>query len=75
MQVAAGAIDACLEHEPCGAWDWTATMVIVEEAGGRISTLAGEAVGEGCDLLVTNGAIHDEVRGLLAGRAGDGVAS
>jgi histidinol-phosphatase len=70
MQVAAGAIDACLEHEPCGPWDWTATVVIVQEAGGRVSALTGAPVGDGTDLLVTNGMIHDEVLELLNARDG-----
>ncbi len=34
LLVAQGSVEALLEHEPCQAWDWSATQVIVEEAGG-----------------------------------------
>ena len=67
MLVAQGSVDALLEHEPCFAWDWTATGVIVREAGGRLSTLAGAPPSPGSDLLVTNGALHPEIVSALAG--------
>ena len=41
LLVAQGSVDALVEHEACYAWDWSATQVIVEEAGGRITTLDG----------------------------------
>jgi histidinol-phosphatase len=63
--VARGSADALLEHEPCGIWDWAALRVVVEEAGGRMTTLDGEAPFDGCTLLTTNGAIHDEVLARL----------
>jgi histidinol-phosphatase len=66
LLIAQGSVDALLEHEPCFAWDWTATGVIVEEAGGRLTTLAGGPPSPGADLLVTNGALHDAVLGVLA---------
>jgi histidinol-phosphatase len=66
--VARGSADALLEHEPCGVWDWAALRVVLEEAGGRMSTLDGEAPFDGCTLLSTNGVIHDEVLARL--RAG-----
>lgn len=65
LLIAQGSVDALLEHEPCFAWDWTATGLIVEEAGGRLTTLAGAPPTPGEDLLVTNGALHDEIVGLL----------
>ena len=65
LLIAQGSVDALLEHEPCFAWDWTATGVIVEEAGGRMTSLAGAAPTSGADLLVTNGALHDEVLDVL----------
>ena len=71
MLVARGSADVLMEHEPCGLWDWAAVSVILEEAGGRITTLDGEEPHGGCSLLSTNGALHDEVLGLLHGeRAG-----
>jgi hypothetical protein len=32
-----------------------------------MTTLDGGALYPGCDLLITNGALHDEVRALLSG--------
>jgi histidinol-phosphatase len=65
LLVAQGSADVLLEYEPCGIWDWAATRLIVEEAGGRLTTLDGGPVEPGCDLLVTNGRLHDEVAALL----------
>ena len=75
LLVAQGSVEVLLEHEPCQPWDWAATQVIVEEAGGRITTLDGEVPAVGRDLLVSNGRVHDEVLGVLrAGAArGDGT--
>jgi histidinol-phosphatase len=69
MLVASGAIDACLEHEPCGVWDWTPTAVIVSEAGGLVTSIDGGPLAPGCDLLTSNGRLHDAVRSSLAGPA------
>ncbi|MGZ8595597.1 MAG: inositol monophosphatase family protein [Actinomycetota bacterium] len=66
LLVAQGSVDALLEHEPCFAWDWTASGLIVEEAGGRLTTLAGAPPSPGVDLLVTNGALHPEMLAALA---------
>ena len=52
MLVAEGLAEALVEHEPCGEWDWAASVVIVEEAGGRITTLDGSPPRHGSDLLV-----------------------
>lgn len=65
LLVAQGSVDVLLEHEPCQPWDWAATEVIVAEAGGRISTLDGDAPTVGGDLLVSNGRVHDEVLAVL----------
>ncbi len=64
LLVARGSADVLLEHAPCYEWDWAATSVIVEEAGGRITTSAGEPPGPGGDLVVSNGRIHDETISL-----------
>jgi histidinol-phosphatase len=61
LLVAQGSVDALLEHEPCQPWDWSATQLIVQEAGGRLSTLDGLAPTPGSDLLVSNGVVHDEI--------------
>jgi histidinol-phosphatase len=73
LLVARGAADVLLEHEPCYEWDWAATSVIVEEAGGRVTTSSGERPAAGTDLLVTNGRLHDETLGLAGGRIVTGV--
>ena len=65
LLVAQGSADALLEHEPCGVWDWAASGLIVEEAGGRLSRLDGTPAEPGGDLLVTNGRLHDAVMALL----------
>jgi histidinol-phosphatase len=72
LLVAQGSVEVLLEHEPCQPWDWAATQVIVEEAGGRITTLDGDAPAVGGDLLVSNGRVHDEVLGVLRA-GGDGA--
>ena len=68
LLVAQGSVDALLEHEPCHEWDWTATGVIVREAGGQISTLLGASPAAGDDLLVSNGVMHTAVMDVLAAR-------
>jgi histidinol-phosphatase len=40
----------------------------VEEAGGRFTTLAGEAVPAGGSAVSTNGLVHEELLALLAAR-------
>ncbi len=66
LLVAQGSMEALLEHEPCYAWDWSATQVIVEEAGGRITTLTGTEPAPGSNLLVSNGRVHDTIVAALA---------
>jgi histidinol-phosphatase len=60
MLVAEGAAEAMMET---GAhpWDWAAPLVIVEEAGGRFSTVTGQRTIEGASAVATNGVIHDEL--------------
>jgi histidinol-phosphatase len=65
LLVAEGAADVLLEHEPCAPWDYTACALIVEEAGGRVTTLDGLALSPGCSLLASNGTLHDDVLELL----------
>jgi histidinol-phosphatase len=66
MLVAEGAFDvAC---EPIVAlWDLAAVQVIVEEAGGRFTDLAGRAWPDGGSAVSTNGLLHDEVLAALRG--------
>ena len=59
MLVAEGAIEIAVEPA-VAAWDMAAVQVIVEEAGGRFTDLAGKARFDGGSALSTNGALHDE---------------
>lgn len=65
MLVARGSADVLLEHEPCGPWDWSAVQVIVEEAGGALTTLEGTAPTPGSSLLSSNGPLHASVVSML----------
>ena len=65
MLVAEGAVDVSAEPE-VSLWDLAALQVIVEEAGGRFTSLAGDATPDGGSVVCTNGHLHDEVLALLA---------
>jgi histidinol-phosphatase len=58
--VAWGIADVMAEPE-LAIWDWAALKVIVEEAGGRLTTFEGEEPTHGSSVLTTNGRLHDEV--------------
>jgi histidinol-phosphatase len=60
MMVAEGACDIAIEPE-VALWDMAAVQVIVEEAGGRFTNLAGVATADGGSGVSTNGALHDAV--------------
>jgi histidinol-phosphatase len=62
--VADGTIDVSLETGP-SLWDLAAVSVIVEEAGGRFSSLDGTADPSAGSAVCSNGLIHDEVLDLL----------
>lgn len=56
--IAAGRIDAFWEPG-LNSWDVAAGILLVEEAGGRVTDLAGQPLrAPGGDILATNGAIH-----------------
>lgn len=65
MLVAEGAVDVSGEPE-VSRWDLAALQVVVEEAGGRFTDLAGVRGPGGGSVLCSNGLLHDEVRALLA---------
>jgi histidinol-phosphatase len=48
-------------------WDVAPLQVIVEEAGGRATTLAGERDIHGGSLVSSNGLLHDEILTILSG--------
>lgn len=56
--VAEGLIDVAVEPAAY-TWDLAAAQVLVEEAGGRLTDLAGAARPDGGDALTTNGHLHD----------------
>jgi histidinol-phosphatase len=62
--VAEGACDIGLDPI-VSVWDLAALQVIVEEAGGRFTDLAGRAWVEGGSAVSTNGMLHDEVLEIL----------
>jgi len=64
MLVAEGAVDIAVEPT-VAAWDVAAVQVIVEEAGGRFTDLAGDARYDGGSALSTNGALHETVLEML----------
>ena len=61
LLVAQGSAEALLECGPCYAWDVAATGIVVREAGGTVTTLAGTPPEAGSDLLVSNGALHQRI--------------
>jgi histidinol-phosphatase len=60
MLVARGSADVMLEPE-LATWDWAALRVVVDEAGGRVTTFDGGPLADGSSVLSTNGVLHDEV--------------
>jgi histidinol-phosphatase len=65
--VARGASEVAVEPE-LRLWDYAALKVVVEEAGGRMTTIDGGPVTDGGSVLTTNGPLHDEVVRRLADR-------
>lgn len=62
--VAEGAAEAMFEHGP-SPWDLAAILVIVEEAGGRMTDDAGRAVIDAGHAVTSNGRVHEELLALL----------
>lgn len=60
MLVARGAADVMVERE-LRTWDTAALQPIIEEAGGRITTLDGGALSDRSSVLATNALLHDEM--------------
>ena len=65
VMVAEGAVDASFEPE-VSLWDLAPLQVVVEEAGGRFTDLAGRARPDGGSAVCSNGLLHDEVLERLA---------
>jgi histidinol-phosphatase len=64
IQVAEGGADIAAEPV-VNVWDLAALLVIVEEAGGRLTDLEGRRTAAGGNVLTTNGKLHDEALGAL----------
>lgn len=60
LLVARGAAEVAFEPS-LKIWDWAALKVIVEEAGGRMTTFGGGPVVHEGSVLTTNGVLHDEL--------------
>ena len=65
MLVAEGAAEIAVEPQ-VAHWDMAAVQVIVEEAGGRFTNLAGEPRADGGSGVSTNGLLHDAVLSALS---------
>lgn len=63
--VAEGALDAAIEPS-VAPWDLGALIVIVEEAGGRLTDLSGRARIDGGSVVTSNGLVHDAVLEAMA---------
>jgi histidinol-phosphatase len=72
--VAEGAAEAMLEAD-LSAWDAAAPMVLVEEAGGRVTDYDGVRTAGGPGYLATNGQLHDQLRARLATAAEPGIGN
>ena len=64
--VAEGAAEAMVEVGP-RSWDLAAPLVIIEEAGGRLTDLDGRRTIHSGTVLATNGPLHDEILERLRG--------
>jgi len=66
--VAAGRFDGFYEHQ-LNAWDSAAGFIIVEEAGGKVTNLAGDRYSPyQPGIIATNGKIHDELIEWVMGK-------
>jgi histidinol-phosphatase len=65
--VAEGACDIGLDPV-ASLWDLAAIQVIVEEAGGRFTSVEGEARADGGSGVSSNGLLHEAALAVLAGK-------
>lgn len=61
LLVAQGSMDAMVDLAPLQVYDIAAPKLIVEEAGGRVTTLTGDGALQAGAAITTNGALHDAV--------------
>jgi histidinol-phosphatase len=62
--VAEGAVDVACDPT-LSVWDYVAVQLLVEEAGGRATTFAGDLPSGATSFVTTNGALHSQVVSLL----------
>lgn len=67
LLVAAGRGEVAIDHD-VKPWDVAALQVIVEEAGGRATDLAGNRSIASSSFVTSNGWVHDQALTVLAGR-------
>lgn len=67
--VAEGAAEAMIEVD-LWPWDAAAPMLLVEEAGGRVTDFDGRRSFEGGTFVATNGHLHDEILARLRAKPG-----
>jgi histidinol-phosphatase len=72
--VAEGAVDVSAEPE-VSLWDLAALQIIVTEAGGQFTDLAGNARPDGGSVVCSNGLLHAEVLRLLSDGASSGAGA
>ena len=65
MRLACGRFDGYYEMK-LNPWDKAAGMLLVEEAGGRVTALDGRPYAFGDEIMASNGLVHKELRHLLA---------
>lgn len=64
-RIAAGEIDAYYKTK-LNYWDYGAGVLIVKEAGGKITDFSGNMISESSkDIVASNGVVHDQVLKLL----------
>ncbi len=64
--VARGAAEIMMEPA-LAVWDFAAPQLVVEEAGGRVTTMRGGPTFHGGSVLTTNGVLHQELLARLEG--------
>lgn len=62
---ASGKTDGCINIKPSIRLSSTAGILLVEEAGGKVSNVSGSERARCDTMLATNGLIHDEIVGVL----------
>lgn len=63
--VAEGSMDLMYEPAPLARWDLAAPRLLVEEAGGKVTSADGAPDPREGAVLASNGVLHDEALGVL----------